>query len=279
MDDQSNANASLDTQASEVDTVQEQETSSPPAAEAHEEESNVSGVSTEAEEQNAYREQNKMSVLERQAHEAQQQQETMLSFIVQDEAITREFLKSQELPEDEIENVVSNLREQYPQLWNQKGNDTDFDFQKFARDLQENTIRTWETRNIHNEFFQRHPDLDYRKLTGEKRDQVRTLAAKIDHLARALTGSKEIEYKAALDEAAQIITGKSGVDIEAARRQGELDGLAKANADKSSTFSPSAGSQSAGKGSVSLTAEEREIADRLGMSYDKYAEGKTLSGS
>lgn len=129
------------------------------------------------------------------------------------------------------------------------------------------------------EFFSQVPELApevVNKLSEEERQQKIALVDKIDSLSTFLATRDNLTKNEALMKAYKIESGKTDDDIEAARENGRIEGLAQANSNNANISIGSPVAQSKTKSSVRLSPSEAEIANQLGMTPEEY---KSLESS
>jgi hypothetical protein len=279
--------ATLDNQT--VDTsMQGTDTTTQTGSESHVESQNTIATSDNSQiesQRNLERERGKMSQLERERNDAQKAYESQMAWVLASEARTREYLKDvQGLNDDAVNQRLTTIKQQHPNLWQSQTNEQTaqaqtqqpIDINQISQQARVVAREELFIAESQRNFFKLVPELDPEKvasLSPEQRQAKSYLADAIERFAKEEARQQGYSYPTAemLHKAYKALVPQPNLDQ--VRRDGELEGLAKANAVNAATFgSPSAtASQST---NVNLTESERKIADSLSMSYADYAKYK-----
>jgi hypothetical protein len=299
MADNDNAAASSPLDEKNVNTVDNSDSDSRPSNEDHEGKESV-GTDTEevtsSGQSNEARAQNKMSILERERNEAKQALDAQHQWVLQSEERTQSYLADLGYAPEQVSQIVSNMKQQNPNLWgpqrgpqNESQNETQNEAQEIedlVRGIEERVIgRTMQQQqaaqlnSVHSKFLESHSEFSKEALKGKsqaERNEIANYADKIGALAVTLSRTKDIKYEQALEEAYEYFSGNSPDAIEKARSEGEIEGLSQARYAESGSFqSPMSSGSTGKKKEVSLTSEERKMAEDMGVSYEAYSKNKT----
>lgn len=182
---------------------------------------------------------------------------------------------------EEADQLITQARQNNPNRWNdgsQQANQT----QQSVPQVDPYTAaqEVLELKEDLNKFYEVVPEMDPAVVTDENREEIRTLASKIDSLANTFTEiDSDTKRVDAWVKAYKVLTNKTDADIEAARETGRLEGMATANSNRASTFNTPKGGKTGSSG-VALTDSQRKVLEgmrKMGyeMSDEEYAESLT----
>lgn len=259
-------------------------------------ESEESYETEEVDPENYNRLRTKVSKVESRLNEASETLKGYQEYVLKSEDRTRDWFQSQGLSEEDTERALARIKEQRPDLWQEstkgaKGTPTINEklspeeiegaiTQKVMAQIQQQQTLSEVATYMQTEregFFKEVPDMDpanYVDASPEDRELIAEFADKVDLLAQRFVEIKEgTSYKDALVKSYKILSEELGLGGE--KEDGYLEGLADATADEASTFGGTSGGASTGSASYGpLTAPEKEIARKLGMTESDYAKYK-----
>lgn len=265
-----------------ADTTTQDETASQTSSESHDGADNASEASRtgshEAKEDPIARERQKMSVLESKAAKLERETRDHKGWILQKEHRTRDYFESLGYTPDKVEQFVTTIKQNNPNLWQDPQAaqasgpvQTQYDPGQIAQ-----TVKTEiELGNAQKEFFKASPDFDptaVSKLSEEDRMAKMVLAEAIENMAFAFAarnGQRVPTTEMYINARDRLISSSA---LDKAREDGEVEGMARANASRASDFSVTSGSQKSS--GAHLTADEREIAAKMKMTPEEYAKYK-----
>ena len=261
-----------------IDTPTSEENSSQPETEteAHEEESET--VSKEDYE----RLQNKARSLETNYAETQKNIQTYNNWILQDEARTRDYLKSQNMSDNEVETAIQQIIEKRPDLWKREAPQeqpeqkpqVQFDPQKIKQDLKQEIAQEEYINQERSKFFETVPEMNpsnFQDASPEDLEIIRDFANRVDFMAQSIMQTSSTGYSDALIKAYNFLLQDD--QVSEAKEEGRLEGLAKVNADNASNMGNYSPNELQSK-SVDLSQAEMDIADATNVSYEEYAKYK-----
>lgn len=263
-----------------TDTTSQEETASQTTSESHDGAENASEASQteshEAKEDPIARERQKMSVLESKAAKLERENREHKSWVLQKEHRTRDYFESLGYTPDKVEQFVTTIKQNNPNLWQdpqavQQTAQPQYDPGQIAQ-----TVKTEiELGNAQKEFFKASPDFapeTVSKLSEEDKMAKMVLAEAIENMAFAFANRQGLRVPTTemYINARDRLMPSSALDK--AREEGEVEGMARANASRASDFSTTSGSQKSS--GVHLTADEREIAAKLKLTPEEYAKHK-----
>ena len=235
--------------------------------------------------ENKRRAENKMSKLESELNQANRNAELNQKWILEKEDRTKEYLRSSGYNDERIEQAVAEIRQQYPEIWSQKNKKGDKaqDTEQAPRQqpvtfdqVRQVTRDEMMLSNAHQGFFTAIPELSpdiVRALPKEEREEKAIIADAVERLAvnearkqgmRVPTSDMYVKAYGAI---------RPTEAINEAKQEGQLEGMAQANATNASTFGARSGSQQATN--VNLTPQEMDMAKRMNISPEEYAKHKT----
>lgn len=267
----------------QVDTTTSDETASQTSSESHDGADNASEASQtdkshEAKEDDPIaRERQKMSVLESRAAKLERENRSHKEWVLQKESRTRDYFESLGYTPDKVEQFVTTIKQNNPALWQdpqavqQPAMQPQYDPGQIAQ-----TVKTEiELENAQRGFFNATPDFspeNVAKLSEDERIAKAVMAKAIEDMAFAMAqkNGRQVPTTDMYISARDRLMPSSA--LEKAREEGEVEGMARANASRASDFSTTSGSQKSS--GVQLTAEERAIAARLKIAPEEYAKHK-----
>jgi hypothetical protein len=228
------------------------------------------------------REANKMSTLEKQATEYQTALKQQNEWILSDQTRTISYLRDQGLNDAEVQQAMGMITQQYPELWKDRTANYAEETQKtptyedIVNEVQTRFEMTQQVKNAQSVFFNAVPEMDPKlvsQLAPEDRQLIASFASQVDELAKTLGKVQGMGYDQALIASYNILRGRPAMGHVRQNTQ-QFAGMNRTNTSNSAVFNSARQGQMY-SAPVNLTAQERAMADKIGMGYGDYAKWKT----